>query len=130
MILLSRAGRRALPALALLLATGSASAAKLTLPPGMGGVPDIGAIPCEVLSDMMRIGPLGTRHSLLTWTAGYLKALSGKSLQELTDAASAAGRPWTYEQLGDDLVAYCAANPKAVTADAATSLAGKLGVGR
>jgi hypothetical protein len=130
MTLPSRAGRRALPAIVLLLATGSASAGKLVLPPGMGGVPDVGAIPCAVLSDMMRIGPLGTRHSLLTWTAGYLKALSGQSLQELVDAASANGRSWTYVQLGDDLVAYCAANPKAVTADAAANLAGKLGVSR
>jgi hypothetical protein len=130
MTLLPCVGRRALHALVLLLAAGPASAGKLTLPPGMGGVPDIGAIPCSVLTDMMRIGPLGTRHSLLTWTAGYLKALSGKSLQELTDAASVAGRSWTYAQLGDDLVGYCAANPTAVTADAATSLAGKLGVGR
>jgi hypothetical protein len=130
MTLPSCAGRRALYALVLLLAAGSAPAGKLTLPPGMGGVPDIGAVPCSVLTDMMRVGPLGTRHSLLTWTAGYLKALSGKSLQELADAASAAGRSWTYAQLGDDLVAYCAANPGALTADAATSLAGKLGVAR
>jgi hypothetical protein len=130
MTLLPRAGRRASLALVLLLAGGNAPAGTLVLPPGMGGVPDIGAIPCSVLTKMMVVGPLGTRHSLLTWTAGYLKALSGRSLQELVDAAGTAGRPWTYEQLGDDLVAYCAANPKAVTAEAASSLAGKLGVGR
>jgi len=120
--------RRALPALVLLLAAGGASAEKLTMPDGMGGVPDIGAIPCSVFSAMMERGPLGTRHSLITWSAGYLKAASGKTLQHLADAAGAGGAPWTYQKLGDELEAWCTANPTAMTADAAASVAAKLGV--
>ncbi|MEZ5562830.1 MAG: hypothetical protein R3F27_07750 [Gammaproteobacteria bacterium] len=113
----------ALPALALLLAAGSASAEKLVMPRGMGGVPDIGAIPCEVYNDMMRIGPLGTRHSLITWSAGYLNAVTGKSLQEVVNAADRTGPAWTYDRLGDELTAFCKANPKALTRDAVLSVA-------
>lgn len=113
----------ALPALALLLAAGSASAEKLVMPRGMGGVPDIGAIPCEVYNDMMRIGPLGTRHSLITWSAGYLNAVTGKPLQEVVNAVDRTGPAWTYNRLGDELTAFCKANPKALTRDAVLSVA-------
>lgn len=119
--------RLTLPALVLLLTAGGASADKLTMPEGMGGVPDIGAIPCSVFSAMMERGPLGTRHSLITWTAGYLKAASGKTLQNLADAAGAGGAPWTYQKIGDELEAFCTASPTAMTADAAASVAAKLG---
>jgi hypothetical protein len=118
--------RRVLPALALLIAAGGASAEKLVMPSGMGGVPDIGAIPCEVYSEMVRIAPLGTRHSLITWAAGYLQASTGKPLQEVVNAADRTGPAWTYQRLGDDLTAFCKANPKAITRDAVTALATKL----
>lgn len=116
-----------LPALALLLASGGAAAEKLVMPPGMGGVPDIGAIPCKVFNEMNRIAPLGTRHSLITWSAGYLKAVSGKPLQEVVNAADRTGPPWTYDRLAGDLVAYCAANPTAITGDAVSTVAKTLG---
>lgn len=119
--------RRVLPGLFLLLAAGLASAEKLAMPRGMGGVPDIGAIPCSVINEMMVVAPLGTRHSLVTWSAGYLNALTGKTLQEVTDSAGATGGAWTYARLADDLVAYCTANPKAVTRDAVVKLAKDLG---
>jgi len=118
--------RQALPVLALLLAAGSASAEKLIMPPGMGGVPDIGAIPCAVYNDMMRIGPLGTRHSLITWSAGYLLAVTGKPLQEAVNAADRTGPPWTYARLGDELTGYCADNPEAMTRDAVKEVAARL----
>jgi hypothetical protein len=119
-----------LPALALLLAAGTASAEKLVMPDGMGGVPDIGAIPCKVFTDMIRVAPLGTRHSLITWSAGYLQAVTGKPLQEVVNAADRAGPPWTYDRLGNELAAWCKGNPDAVTRDAVAGLAGQLGDAR
>ena len=118
--------RQALPALVLLLAAGGASAEKLVMPKGMGGVPDIGAIPCEVYSEMVRIAPLGSRHSLITWSAGYLQAVTGQPLQEVVNAADRTGPPWTYDRLGDELTAYCKSNPKALTRDAVISVARSL----
>ena len=116
-------GRHALPAFALLLSAGGASAEKLVMPKGMGGVPDIGAIPCEVYSEMVRIAPLGSRHSLITWSAGYLQAVTGKPLQEVVNAADRTGPAWTYARLGDELTAFCKSNPKALTRDAVLSVA-------
>ena len=118
--------RQALPALVLLLAAGGASAEQLVMPKGMGGVPDIGAIPCEVYSEMVRIAPLGSRHSLITWSAGYLQAVTGQPLQEVVNAADRTGPPWTYDRLGDELTAYCKSNPKALTRDAVLSVARSL----
>jgi hypothetical protein len=122
----SPAARRILPALILLLASGGASAGKLVMPPGMGGVPDIGAIPCKVFTDMIRVAPVGTRHSLITWSAGYLQAVTGKPLQEVVNAADRTGAPWTYDRLGNELAAWCKENPDAVTRDAVVSVAGSL----
>lgn len=115
-------------ALMLLLGCSSAMAEKLVMPKGMGGVPDIGAIPCSVFNEMSVVAPLGTRHSLLTWSAGYLQALTGRSLQQLSDTAGPADQPWTYDRLAAELAAYCEANPQAVTRDAAAALARALGV--
>jgi hypothetical protein len=116
----------ALIAIATLLISESAVAAKLKLPQGMGGVPDIGAIPCSVFSEMLVVGPLGTRHSLLTWANGYWYAQTGKATDELLAIAEAGGDSWDFERLTDHLVAYCAANPEAVTRDAVTSLGAEL----
>ena len=122
----SPAARRILPALALLLAAGGASAEKLLMPDGMGGVPDIGAIPCKVFTDMIRVAPLGSRHSLITWSAGYLQAVTGRPLQEVVNAADRTGPPWTYDRLGNELAAWCRENPDAVTRDAVASVARSL----
>ncbi|MCL4790852.1 MAG: hypothetical protein KJ040_02245 [Gammaproteobacteria bacterium] len=112
-----------LPALALLLAACGASAETLVMPRGMGGVPDIGAIPCSVYNEMVRIAALGSRHSLITWSAGYLQAVTGKSLQDAVNAADRPGSTWTYNRLGDELTAFCKANPEALTRDAVLSVA-------
>lgn len=102
-----------------------AAAAPLKLPEGMGGVPDIGAIPCRVLTEMLVIGPKGTRLSLLTWAEGYYFAKTGKSLDEILE-----GRPADEQNdffgLTDQLVDYCAANPDAITREAVVELGARL----
>lgn len=125
-----RHATRTLAAVLLVSAAGAASAEKLVMPAGMGGVPDIGAIPCKVFNEMTVIGGPGTRHSLITWSAGYLEAVTGKPLQEVVNAADRTGPAWTYPRLGDELAAFCQAKPDALTRDAVRSLAGKLGVSR
>jgi len=119
---------RALLGSVLLMAAGSAVADRLTMPRGMGGVPDIGAIPCSVFNQMLVVAPFGTRHSLVTWSAGYVQARSGKSLQEAVTAAGGTSGGWTYDRIAGDLEAFCAANPGAVTGDAAASVAKALQV--
>lgn len=127
MKLMNRNYRRpALAALVLLFAASGASAEPLVMPRGMGGVPDIGAIPCEVFSEMVRISPLGSRHSLITWSAGYLQGVTGKPLQDVLNAADRTDPPWTYQRVGDELTAFCKANPKVTTRDAVAALAAKL----
>ena len=103
-----------------------AAAERLRLPDGMGGVSDIGAIPCNVFTDMLVIGPLGTRHSLLTWANGYYYATTRKTLDEIIAAAKANGQTWDFERLTDHFADYCAENPDAHTRDAVTSLGSKL----
>lgn len=125
----------ALPRLAgaaclMLLIAGNAPARELTLPSGMGGVPDIGAIPCHVFAEMLVVGPQGTRLSLLTWTGGYLYATTGQSMEQLVSAANRAGGNWGFASITDHFVSYCEANPEAVTRAAAEDLAGQLGAPR
>ncbi len=124
-----RAPRFALLAgLLLAIAGGSASAELLKLPRGMGGVSDIGAIPCKVFSEMIVVAPQGTRLSLLTWAAGYYSATSGKALFDVVSAANTAGATWDFERLTGQLVDYCAANPEAVTSEAVKDLGRRLGL--
>lgn len=123
-----------------LLIAQTATAAKVRLPAGMGGVPDIGAIPCEVItgktdpdtggieanSGMVHVAPMGTRLSILTWTNGYLFARTGKSLDQLVTDAEANGQAWDFDRLTNHLVEYCSANPAAITREAARDLETKL----
>ena len=108
------------------LMTGTAFSKELKLPSGMGGVPDIGAIPCEVFTNMLVIGPLGTRHSLLTWTEGYLYAKTERSMEEIVSAANAAGGKWDFETLTDHFVSFCDSNPDVPTREAAKALSDAL----
>lgn len=123
-----RARRTALAGLLCALAGGGASAELLRLPPGMGGVSDIGAIPCEVFSQMTVVAPQGTRLSLLTWAAGYYAGTSGKTLAEAVAAANTTGARWDFDSLTGHLVAHCAAHPGAVTREAVQDLGRKLGL--
>lgn len=105
--------------LAALILPGLAPAADpIELPPGMGGVPDIGAVPCSVFSNMLVIGQKGVRHSLLTWTEGYLFARTGKTLDEIILAAPEDARPYDFFGITDRFIEFCADNPEALTRDA------------
>jgi len=104
---------------ALLIVSESVLADKLQLPPGMGGVPDIGAIPCDVFNKMIVVGPLGTRRLLLTWAEGYYFAKSGKTIDEILEAAD---QSWDFDSLTGHLVDYCAADPEALTSAAVIDL--------
>lgn len=104
------------------------AADKLRLPSGMGGVPDIGAIPCRVFSEMIVIGPLGTKRLLLTWAEGYYRAISGKTIDEILADAGADGTDWNFDSLTGHFVEYCAANPEALTSAAVVDLGGLLSV--
>jgi hypothetical protein len=117
----------ALGILALCLATTTTAADLIKLPAGMGGVSDIGAIPCSVFTQMIVVAPQGTRLSLLTWAAGYYAGTAGKTLSEVAAAAGKPGQTWDYERLTGHLVDYCAANPKAVTSEAVRDLGRTLG---
>ncbi|MDP6675665.1 MAG: hypothetical protein QGH93_12560 [Gammaproteobacteria bacterium] len=114
-----------LPASLILLST-IASADKLTLPPGMGGVPDIGTIPCEVFNKMIVVGPLGTKRLLLTWAEGYYRAKTGKTFDEILQDAETAGQSWDFDSLTGHFVDYCAADPEAPTAAAVVDLGERL----
>ena len=101
-----------------MLLSNAASAEKLKLPAGMGGVADIGATSCDVFNKMMVIGPLGTKRLLLTWAQGYYHAKSGKTINEIIEAAEKAGQAWDFDSLTGHLVDYCAADPDALTSAA------------
>jgi len=116
----------ALIAMVSMLSAGGAPAERLELPKGMGGVADIGSVPCEVFNQMLVIGPLGTRLSLLTWADGYYYARTDMTMDEIVAAAKQSGESWDFERLTDHLVEYCAANPEAITRDAVVSLGTQL----
>lgn len=116
---------RAILVMGLALFAGAASADRLRMPEGMGGVPDIGAIPCSLLTEMIERAPLGTRHSLLTWAAGYLNGATGLTLQQAADQAP--GGAWNYDRLARALGDYCAGNPDQSTREAVVKLARDIG---
>jgi len=116
----------ALIAMVSMLSTGVALAERLELPKGMGGVADIGTVPCEVFNQMLVIGPLGTRLSLLTWADGYYYARTEKTMDELVAAAKQSGDSWDFERLTDHFTEFCAENPEAITRDAVVSLGNEL----
>ena len=57
-------------ALALIAVNAAVAADKLALRPGMGGVPDLGAIRCETFTKILPEGPRGFRQAVLTWATG------------------------------------------------------------
>ena len=104
----------------------TASAEKLMLPAGMGGVPDIGVISCDVFNQMIVPGPLGTKRLLLTWAEGYFYAKSGKTIDELIETAEDAGHSWDFDSLTGHFVDFCAADPEALTSAAVVDLGEQL----
>ena len=121
-----------LPAAALAAGLGLAAAAgaaqKLTLRPGMTGVPDLGAISCATLTHMHPAGPTGTEQALLTWAQGYLYARTGQTMDEILAGLPADAPAWTFDRLAGHLVEFCAANPEAQVPEAAADLARALGL--
>jgi hypothetical protein len=116
----------ALLTLSLLMFGSATQAERLELPKGMGGVADIGTVPCEVFTRMLVIGPKGTRLSLLTWADGYYYARTEMTLDEIVAAANKSGESWDFERLTDHFAEFCAANPEAITRDAVVSLGTQL----
>ena len=110
----------------LTLISSAAWAERLELPQGMGGVADIGAIPCSVFSEMLVIGPLGTRLSLLTWADGYYYAKTAKTMDEIVAMAKQEGEAWNFDRLTDHFADYCSENPDAMTREAVVSLGEQL----
>lgn len=100
-------------ALALIAVNAAVAADKLALRPGMGGVPDLGAIRCETFTKILPEGPTGFRQAVLTWAAGYIYGRSGQTIDEVLAAAPANGPDWTFDTLTDHVVGFCAANPGA-----------------
>ena len=86
-------------------------AAPLALHPGMGGVPDLGAIRCETFNEMYPAGPNGLRQAILYWTEGYVYAQTGKTLDEVL--ASPGMSAWNFGTLTDHIVEFCKARPDA-----------------
>lgn len=86
-------------------------AAPLALRPGMGGVPDLGAIRCETFNEMYPSGPNGLRQAILYWTEGYVYAQTGKTMDEFL--ASPGKGSWDFGALTDHIVQFCRARPEA-----------------
>ena len=106
----------------------AASADKLTLRPGMTGVPDLGAIQCETFSTMYPFGPTGMRQAALTWAEGYFFAVSSKTIDEILEQQSDDSADWNFDSLTDHIVVFCSANPKARFPEAVQDLGRKLGL--
>lgn len=123
-----RKSRSALPigallsCLALMSADIAAAGEPLALRPGMGGVPDPGALECAYFNDLYPNAPTGFRQTLLYWTEGYIHGKSGRTIDEALAAAPPAAKPWTFDTLTDHLVDYCRANPEARIPAAADDL--------
>lgn len=88
----------------------------------MAGVADIGAIPCEIFSEMARVAPKGSRLSLLTWADGYFFARTGRTLEEILASPANASKDHDFIGLTDVLVDYCAGHPEAMTREAVIRL--------
>lgn len=109
-----------------LLACLSAAADPIQLPSGMAGVPNIGAIPCHVFTEMLDKGPKGVRLSLLTWAEGYFFARSGETLNEMIETAPKTDEAYDFYGITDRFVEFCAANPDSLTHEAVLAFGGEL----
>ncbi len=102
-------------------------AAPLALRPGMGGVPDLGAIRCETFNEMYPAGPNGLRQAILYWTEGYVYAQTGKTMDEFL--ASPGMDIWNFGTLTDHIVEFCKAQPDAPVPLAVIDLWGRISSG-
>ena len=101
---------------------GMAIAAKpLTLRPGMTGVPDLGAIKCEMFVHMYPNGPTGMSQAVLTWSQGYFYALTGKTTDEIL-APLPEESAWDFDSLTGHIVDYCEEHPEVPLPEAVKDL--------
>jgi hypothetical protein len=110
----------------LLAANVATSAEPLALRPGMGGVPDPGAITCEYFNDLYENAPTGFRQTLLYWAEGYIYGKAEQTIDQALAAAPTTAREWTFDTLTDHLVDYCKADPAAAVPAAVDDLWRKL----
>lgn len=110
----------------MLIVADTAFADRLTLRPGMTGVPDLGAIGCELFNEIHPNGPTGLEQQILTWAGGYFYARTGKTIDEVLELPSNANEPWNFDSLAGHIVAYCAAHPDARVPEAVIDLWGEL----
>ncbi len=99
-----------------------ALADKLTLRPGMTGVPDLGAIRCETFNHMYPNGPTGMEQAILTWAGGYFYGKTGLTIDEILARQSPESPDWDFDSLTGHIVEYCAAHPEAPVPSAIANL--------
>ena len=116
-------------AAALLLSTSAATNAEYTLPPGMTGVADFGAIDCATFTHMYPAGPTGVGQAVLSWAQGYIYAQSGHSLGDALEDVSAGG-DWDFYSLREFIVNYCEQKPEAPLPEAVTELWATISAGK
>ena len=104
---------------------GTAAQGEIRLREGMGGVADIGATRCDYYAYIHPNGPTGFNQSVLYWLEGYVHALTGKSLDDFL-AGVPDGRRWTFDSIGQHVLDYCTANPRATVADGVVDLWGRM----
>ena len=103
-----------------------APAAPIALHPGMGGVPNLGAIRCAMYNEIYPNGPTGLRQATLYWTDGYVYARTGKTLDDFLAGRPGANR-WTFDTLTGHVVEFCRAHPDMQVSAAVDDLWTKLG---
>jgi hypothetical protein len=92
----------------------------------MGGVADIGATRCDYYAYIHPNGPTGFNQSVLYWLEGYVHARTGKSLNDFLAGVPDGGR-WTFDSIGQHVLDYCTANPRATVADGVVDLWTRMG---
>lgn len=100
--------------------------ADIRLREGMGGVADIGATRCDYYAYIHPNGPTGFNQSVLYWLEGYVHARTGGSLDAFL-AKAPGGQRWSFDSIGQHVLDYCTANPKASVADGVVDLWARMG---
>lgn len=115
-----------IPALVVALLAAPALAAPLALHPGMGGVPNLGAIRCSTYNDIYPNGPAGLRQATLYFTDGYVYARTGRTLDDFLAGRSDADA-WNFDTLTGHVVDFCVAHPELQVSAAVDDLWKQLG---
>ena len=108
------------------LLAGTGAQAGIQLREGMGGVADLGATRCDFYAYIHPNGPTGFNQSVLYWLEGYVHARTGQNLDAFL-AGVPDGNRWTFDRIGQHVLDYCTANPKATVADGVVDLWGRMG---